>query len=153
MNAYQGPWKIVAEYNRIETNRLFNVGKLEKVEIKLEGDILIIKNIGNAPYDKKILIYIGRVDQTAQVFLEIGQTKRIRLTAPDGDYDVKVIEGNEEKILEFKGVKLTGNVVGLERVLGDSFLKKYPVVVLFLIAVGLVVIIILGLKMHRRFMK
>ena len=152
-NAWQGPWKITASYNDVSINRLFNVGELEKAEITLEEDILILRNVGNTVYDKKILIYIGRVDQTAQVFLEIGQTKRIKLTAPNGDYDVKVIEGNEENILEFKGVELTGNVVGLESVLGNSFWRKYPMVGLFLGAVGLVVIIILGLKIHKKVSK
>jgi len=32
-NAIQGPWKIVASYNTLEVNRLFNVGELAKAEI------------------------------------------------------------------------------------------------------------------------
>lgn len=149
-NAVQGPWKISANYKGIEVNRLFNVGGLEKAEIKLDGDILTIQNIGNVLYEKKILIYIGSVDQTAAVSLEIGQTKKIRLTAPDGSYNIKVIEGNEEQTLEFEGVKLTGNVVGLERVLGDSFWKKYPLVVLFLGAILLIIVVVVVLKFRRK---
>jgi len=153
-DAIQGPWKISASYNDIEVNRLFNVGELEKAEIKLEGDILIMKNIGNTPYDKRILIYIGQEDQTAQVFLEIGQTKEIRLTAPDGKYDVKVIEGNEEKTLEFKDVSLTGNVVGLERVLGDAgFWQKNSIIILFLGTLLLVIFVITGLKTYKKYSK
>ncbi len=151
-NAIQGPWKISADYNSVSVNRLFNVGALEKAEITIEGDILILKNIGNSVYEKKILIYIGEQDQTAQVSLEIGQEKRIRLTAPTGSYDIKVIEGNEEKPLEFKGVSLTGNVVGLERVLktGNNFWQKYPAVSLFLGALGLVIIVISILKIKNK---
>jgi hypothetical protein len=153
-DAIQGPWKISASYNNVEVNRLFNVGELEKAEIKLEGDILIIRNIGNTPYDKRILIYIGNNDQTAQVFLEVGQTKEIRLTAPDGKYDIKVIEGNDEKTLEFKEVSLTGNAIGLESVFGEQgFWKKYPAVSLFLVVLLLVVIVIVGLKAYKKYSK
>jgi len=151
-DAYQGPWKITANYKDISANRLFNVDDLEKAEIRLEGDVLIIKNIGNTPYDKKILIYIGQEDQTAQVYLEIGQEKRIRLTAPTGAYDIKVVEGNEENVLEFEGISLTGNVVGLERVLGnDSFWQKNKIVVLFLGTLLFVVIVVAGLKAYKRY--
>jgi len=151
-NAIQGPWKISASYNNVKSNRLFNVGALEKAEITIEGDTLILKNIGNSVYEKKILIYIGEQDQTAQVSLEVGQEKRIRLTAPTGSYDIKVIEGNEEQPLEFKGVSLTGNVVGLERVLntGKNFWQKYPAVGLFLGALLLVTIIIVIFKIKNK---
>jgi len=150
-NAIQGPWKISASYNNVEVNRLFNVGALEKAEIKLQGDVLSIKNIGNVPYDKRILIYIGKEDQTAQVLLEVGQTKEIRLTAPDGKYDIKVIEGNDEKTLEFKEVSLTGNAIGLERVLEDNgFWQKNKIVALFLGTLFLVVVVIAILKIKNK---
>lgn len=151
-NARQGPWKIIARYDGISFNRLFNVGELEKAEINLEGDVLIIRNVGNTVYDKKILIYIGNNDQTAQIYLEVGQEKRIRLTAPTGEYDIKVIEGNEENVLKFDNIPLTGNVIGLESILGEnSFWRKYPVVALFLVVIVLVVIIVLGLRVYNKY--
>jgi len=150
LNAVQGPWKIIANYNEIKINRLFNIGEAEKAEIRLEGDNLIVTNIGNTAYEKKILIYIGNEDQTADIYLEIGQTKRIRLTAPDGKYDIRVIEGNEENVLEFKGVSLTGNVIGLESVIGDGFWKKYPIVGVFLIALLLVMVVVGVLKVLNK---
>jgi len=149
-NSVQGPWKVTASYKETVINRLFNVGRLEKANISLEGDILIIKNIGNTIYNKKILIYIGQYPQTAQIYLEIGQTKRVRLTAPEGNYDVRIIEGNEESVLEFKDVPLTGNVIGLESVIGDGFWKKYPLIGVFLIALILVALSIIVLKFINR---
>lgn len=153
-DAYQGPWKIIADYKTINVNRLFNVDDLEKAEITLEGDTLILRNIGNTPYDKKILIYIGQHDQTAQVYLEIGQEKRIRLTAPDDTYDIRVVEGvdeEKENIFEFKNVPLTGNVIGLERVLGnDNFWQRYPIIVLFLGVLFLLTVVIVGLKIKNK---
>ena len=68
-NPVQGPWKISASYNNVKVNELFDVGKLEKAEIRLEGENLVVENIGNMAYDKNILVYIGGNDQTARVYL------------------------------------------------------------------------------------
>ncbi len=150
-DAVKGPWEISASYKDVNAPRtLFNVGELEKINIQLEEDNLVITNIGNSPiYDKKILIYIGNQDQTASVSLEKGQTKKIRLTAPDGNYDVRVVEGRDE-IIEFKGVSLTGNVVGLERVVGNNFWQRYPLISLFLMAIGLLAIFVIGLRFYDK---
>jgi len=150
-NAVKGPWEISANYKDVNAPRtLFNVEELEKVGIQLEGDNLIITNIGNAPiYDKKILIYIGSQDQTASISLEKGQTKKIRLTAPDGNYDIRVVEGSDN-VIEFKGVSLTGNVVGLERIVGNNFWQRYPLISLFLMAVGLLAIFVIGLRFYDK---
>jgi ribosomal protein L19 len=149
-DAIQGPWKIIASYNEIEINRLFNIGGLAKAEIVLQEDNLIVTNTGNIPYEKRILIFIGENDQTADIYLDVGQTKRIRLTAPDEEYDVRVIEGNEEQVLEFKGVSLTGNVIGLESVIGEGFWRKYPIVGVFLIALLLVIVVVGVLKFKNK---
>ena len=148
-NAIQGPWAMTAFYNDVEVTRLFTIEKLEKAEINLEEDNLVIKNIGNTVYEKEILIYIGNNDQTAKIYLEVGQIKRIKLTAPDGEYKIKVI--SDDISFEIEGVSLTGNVIGLERVLENGFWKKYPMVSLFLGAVGFLVIIITVLKLHDKF--
>ena len=151
-DAVKGPWEISAYYQDTEAPRtLFNVGELSKIDVRLEGQLLVVTNVGNSPvYDKKILIYIGAQDQTASISLEKGQTKKIRLTAPDGNYDIKVIGVDEEKVIEFKGVGLTGNVIGLEHVLGESFWQKYPLISLFLMAVGLLAIFVIGLRFYDK---
>lgn len=147
-NPYQGPWKITARYKDIEANELFNVGDVKRGDIKLEGDNLIIENTGNVAYDKKILIIIGDQDQPADILLNVGQTKRIRLTAPTGEYTVKVDDG-EKQVIE-TGVSLTGNVIGVERVIEGGFWSKYPMVALFLLSLFLVFVIVSVLKIHDR---
>ena len=149
-NAIQGPWKLSASYNGVETSELFNVGDYKQIEIKLDGDNFILRNIGNVIYDKNILISIGENDETARVFLEVGQVKKIKLTAPEGIYDVKVSDGNEVKDLVFSSVGLTGNVVGLERVMEGNFFQKFPLVNLFLIALVLAVLVIVGLRFFKK---
>ncbi len=130
-NTIAGYAKIVAEYNNIEASELFNVFELGKAEIKLEGDQLKVTNTGNAPIEKKLSITIETTPQTAIVFLEVGQTKIIKLTAPDGVYDVKIVDEKGETI-EAKALSLTGNIIGLESMTSGSFIKKYPAVILFI---------------------
>lgn len=148
-NPYQGPWKITAKNKDVEANEWFNVGDIKRADIRLEGDNLIIENTGNVPYDKKILIIIGNQDQTADIFLNIRQIKRIKLTAPAGEYTVKVDDG--EKQVTQTGVSLTGNVIGVERVIEGGFWSKYPMVALFLLSLFLVFVIVSVLKLHDRF--
>lgn len=147
-NSMEGPWRISASYNDILINRPFRVGKLEKAEIRLEGDNLIITNIGNAFYNRPVLIYIGEHYETALVPLEIGQTKRIRLTAPEGNYDIRIDDGAQE--LLFKSVSLTGNVVGLQSVAIGGFFKRFPLIGLFFAIIGLMVFVFLALEVKNK---
>jgi len=156
-DAIQGPWRITVRFGDIEVNRLFNVGELEKVEIKLEKDNLIIRNIGNVPYDKKILIYIGEQDQIADIYLEIGQEKNIKLTAPEGLYEVKVVgddvvsETGQEDDITYSGVSLTGKVVGIETALQGNFWQRYPIVAVFIIAVIALTVIVGIARVRNKF--
>ena len=59
VDAEQGPWEISASYGEVSVRELFNVGEYKKIDIKLEEDSLILKNIGNTVYDREILIKIG----------------------------------------------------------------------------------------------
>ena len=147
-NPAQGPWKISASYDGAEISELFNVGDVKRADIRLEGDNLIVENTGNVAYDKKILITIGNEDQTAQIYLDVRQTKKIRLTAPDGQYNVKIDDG--EKLVSQSDVSLTGNVVGLESVIDGGFWSRYPLVALFLLSLFLVFVIVSVLKIRNR---
>ncbi len=150
-NDARNTWGVIASHENVQRKELFKIEELEKVDIKLEDDNLILTNVGNIVYDDEIIIYIGENSQIALVHLEIGQMKKIRLTAPEGEYVVRVNSGGED--LVFDGVSLTGNVIGLERVMSGSFWSRYPLVGLFLSAVGAVVIIVFGLKMNKKFRK
>lgn len=147
-NPVQGPWKITVKYNGIEFNELFNVGDVKRADIRLEKDNMIIENTGNIPYDKKILIHINNEIQTIQVYLSVGQLKKIKLTAPNGDYTIKVDDG--EKQITQTGVSLTGNVIGMESIMEGGFWSKYPLVALFLLSLFLVFAVISILKVHNR---
>lgn len=148
-NNAKGYWAVIAKYDNIEKKELFRVLELEKADIKLEEDRLIIKNIGNVPYRKSLLISIGEHKETAIVPLEVGQIKEIKLTAPTGVYDVRVNDGSEKEDIVFSGVSLTGNVIGIRSISGGSFWSRYPMVVIFLVVVFVLAIIVSVGRMRR----
>ena len=145
-NTERGYAAMVATYRDLEQKQLFNVNELEKAEIILQEDRLTITNIGNIPYTKSIQISIGENHQTAYVPLEVGQIKEIKLTAPPGKYNIKVSDGTEENTFEIGKIALTGDVVGLEKVSQEGFLKKYPLVSLFLLALVMLITVIFILR-------
>ena len=150
---YSGTWGINANYGDVSVSEKFLIDELKKVDIRLEEDYLVVTNIGNAFYDKKILIKIGGEDQTAIVYLDVGQSKKIKLTAPQGEYTVTVNDGGKGDDLVFSNVQLTGNVVGLERVVEGGFWKQYPLVSLFLVVLLLVVVVVVTSKLYHKFSK
>jgi len=153
-NAFQGPWEISVIYNNIEKKEIFNVGELKKVDVKIEGDNLIVKNTGNIPYDNNIVIFIGENDQTARMYLDVGETKIIHLTAPSGKYKVKVsIDGMDNNDIIFNDVSLTGNVIGIERVIEGNFFERYPLLSLFLISILFLSIFIFFSKNKKKVKK
>jgi hypothetical protein len=149
LDSFKGIWELDAKYKTIEANSLFTVGESRKIDIKLENDELVISNLGNVPYDNDIIISIGENVQTARVTLDIGQTKRIKLTAPSGEYEVKVNDGSFQNDVVFNQVSLTGNVIGLESVVGTNFWNRYPVIGLFLVSIVVVAFIVASLRFRN----
>jgi len=147
-NPSQGLWKINASYNGKSITELFNVGDIKRADIRLEKDNLIIENTGNVVYDNKILITIGDIQTSETVYLAIGEARKLKLTAPAGEYTVKVDDGTGDKNLVFNGVSLTGNVIGLEKVTEGNFFQRYGIISIFL-AVLFIVSIIVGLRRMR----
>ena len=150
-NPSQGPWKITVNYKDKTASELFTVGDIKRADIRIEGNNLIIENTGNVAYDRNILITIGSEKQTAQVYLEVTQTKTIRLTAPDGNYDIRVNDGTQKQDIVFSGVGLTGNAIGLENASPENFWKKYPIISLFLVCLVLVIVVVMGLRIYHKY--
>lgn len=125
-NAYSGYWKITASYSRdneiAERNAIFNVENNEKVNFELEGDVLTIENLGNIVYEKNIQIVIGDSLGSKRIVLDTGEKTNLRLTAPDGIYNIRITDGKET--LTKSNVQLTGNVVG---VLDENAGEKSPI--------------------------
>jgi len=116
--ARDGSWQLTAQYKEPGTNELakgtaiFMIEMNEQAKFEIEGDKLIITNIGNTRYTKTIDIIIGESLGTKKLDLDIGEKTSFRLIAPDGVYNIKVaVDGKTQ--LEKSGVALTGNVIGI----------------------------------------
>ncbi len=148
-NPSQGPWKINVSYKDKSVAEFFNVGEIKRADIRLENDNLIIENTGNVVYGNNLLIAIGDGYQTEKVYLAIGGMRKLRLTAPAGEYTVKVDDGSREKNIVFSGVSLTGNAIGLENVIEGNYWKRYPEVIVFLVIV-FASVIVLTFKLRKK---
>ncbi len=111
-----GYWKIEASSDGIDTRKLFYLEEIRQILSTLLNDTLIVTNTGNTPYQGPIEISIGSAVEVRQLDLAIGETKRYRLTAPDGTYLIRINDGTEETVLG--NVALTGNAVGVDDIKG-----------------------------------
>jgi len=110
-NASSGFWNIIAKYNTQEVKSTFSIEEDEKARFSLEGDNLIVENIGNTKYEETLDIVIGDTIGKKIVSLNIGEKSKFRLIAPDGTYSIKVSDG--KTTLNKGEVKLTGEAIGI----------------------------------------
>ena len=109
--ALSGYWRIIASYNDNEATRIFSIETQETARFEIQGDKLIITNIGNTDYIRTIQILIGDTIGTKDISLAIGESISFRLIAPDGNYNVRVSDGTTSIVKD--NVVLTGGVVGV----------------------------------------
>lgn len=123
-NAMAGEGKIIARYKDSEATESFFIAENELAQFKLEGEKLIITNIGNTKYEKDIYIMIGETTGTKAPKLNIGKSISYRLIAPEGVYNIKVTDGRTT--ITQNEVKLTGTgkTVGI---LDETPSKRSPV--------------------------
>jgi hypothetical protein len=145
--ASPGYWTVEAKAKNVQEREFFNVVEIEKADIKLEGEELVIINVGNVPYSSSLQIIVGEHKEDIFVSLDVGEIKKIKLGAREsGEYTIRVSDGTKENTLEFSGVVLTGSVVGADK--QKNSLMKNPVASLFLVTLLATTLIILGLRMY-----
>jgi len=114
-----GSWLIKSNINGRTTNRTFNIKEFEKASFSLTENILTVSNIGNIDYNDPIEVFIGETSEVVDVELKLGETKRYVLSAPDGDYEIKIDEAGEKKVLGTSF--LTGRTIAVDAE-GSGFL-------------------------------
>ena len=110
--ASHGQGTIIAKYKEEELKGTFLIEAEELVRFEIDGEKLIITNIGNTQYSRTIQITIGDVTGIKNPKLKIGEKISYRLVAPEGTYNIRVSDGKTTK--NYNNVMLTGtgNVVG-----------------------------------------
>ncbi len=134
--AYNEPvsnWTILATSGDLTSGASFRIMKKEAVSIEIVNRTLTISNIGNVLYNKTALVKIGNNSLNIDVYLEVDDSQKYLLTAPDGEYSVEVI--TETGSIETSLV-LTGKSVDVKKASGAvGSLVKYPLVWIFIIII------------------
>lgn len=109
-----GEGEIIATYQDIEIIEKFTISKNKLIDIKIEGEKLILTNIGNTVYNEGIYITIGDTTGTKTPKLNIGGSISYRLVAPEGVYNIKITDENRKTLFTKGEVSLsgTGKVIG-----------------------------------------
>lgn len=107
-------WKVKASYEGKEATRSFFISESSQVEFFIEGDKLIINNLGNIPYTRDVKVTIGGEENLYTQNIPVGGRKVWVLIAPEGTYNIEITDG--VKTFTKSNVQLnsvaTGNAIG-----------------------------------------
>jgi hypothetical protein len=126
-------WKVVASSNDLTNEAEFEILEKEDISIEIINKTVIITNKGNVEYNKTLLVKIGEDSENIDVFLDVDDSQKYVLTAPDGEYNVEVIAEGKSETAE---IALTGKAVDVKKASSKAgSLIKYPVVWVFVILI------------------
>ena len=138
-NAPIGNWKISAVYEDTEEEQNFYLDKNEKIIFSIKNNILNVKNIGNVPYKKVLVIEIANENSklTKEIFVDlaIDKEQKLKLSAPEGEYNIKVMDKT------FSKISLTGNAINIEKLSSNGLIKSPFFAMLILIGIVILLIV------------
>ncbi|MFC1681993.1 hypothetical protein ACFL0X_00030 [Nanoarchaeota archaeon] len=127
-------WIVIVVSESIENQASFEIVEKKEVKVELTNKTVTLTNVGNIPYNDSVLVNIGEDSLYIDVYLEINESKKYVLSAPDGEYQVEIITDEGSKISGM--ATLTGDVINVKEASGGVFsLIKYPIVWFFMLAV------------------
>lgn len=140
-------WTVIAVSDTITTELPFEINEKEDAEIEIFNKTLFVTNKGNVPYNETLLLKIGDVSLNIDVFLEVDESSKYVLSAPDGEYEIEIIENGESEFTQT--VFLTGKVISIKEVSGVLTLMKYPLIWIFIIFILAFVAFMVGKKGYQ----
>jgi hypothetical protein len=132
------PWKVSALSKEIKNEIYFKILELKKIKSEIIDNTLIITNVGNVPYINQTTLQIGEQTKILDLALNVGESEKFNLKAPNGVYLVKLGDYSKE-------ITLTGRVVDAKKLSEKRFLFS-PLIWIF-------IIIILGFLTYTIFRK
>jgi hypothetical protein len=133
-----GSWEIKSSIDEISASRTFTVDELESISYKVINGTLVVANTGNVPYKKPVEIIIGDKSVIEEIYVDVGETRRYALSAPDGEYAIEVNDGENRELVGT--AFLTGNAIGVERE-GDFNFWRQSYLILWIMLISLAVLI------------
>jgi len=99
---------------KIEAEAELNIKSVQKLDIALVNRTIIVKNIGNVPYNNSITTNIGNESLTFDIIdLKVDGEQKYVLSAPDGEYAVEIVADGQTKFAQ--SVLLTGKQIDVKR--------------------------------------
>jgi len=107
-------WQVQVSYAGKQVSRSFTVLKNSAVDFTIEGDKLIIRNMGNVRYTRDVEVKIGDVTNVYTQNIPVGGEKIWTLVAPKGSYRIQVSDGQKTITQDdvLLNSEITGNAIG-----------------------------------------
>jgi len=112
-------WKIYATSNKLSAEETFLIKQKESVEVQIINKTILVTNNGNVFYNKTLLVKIGDTPLNINVALDLDESKKYILSAPEGEYTVKVVTDEDSEVTGT--MSLTGNAIGIKESSWSSF--------------------------------
>ena len=142
-------WRVVALSNKMTKEDSFKIIPKEDAKVEIINKTVVVTNIGNVFYNKTLLVKIGEQTTNINAELEIDETKKYLLSAPNGNYLVDILSDGESKVSE--NILLTGGVIDVKEISGLSVISRYPLAWMFLVFVSGIVIFMFFRKSTKSF--
>lgn len=135
-------WKIVAASNKIMSESFFKIKAKEKVKVEIINKTIIITNIGNVPYNNSVLVKVGIKSVPIDVFLDVDESKKFIMTAPDGGYNIEVKTSEGDLVTGM--VSLTGKQINVTEASGQliDFIRNPAVWIFIILILGLFILML-----------
>ncbi len=151
LNNTPGYWSIEIRLDDMTKRKLFYLTEVHKLQTSLINDTLIVTNVGNSPFNGPLEVTIGSFVEVEQISLDVGESKKFNLEAPEGTYSVSVANSGESQVLG--NTFLTGNAISVSD-LREGIIDtiKNPII-WWLVAIVFVLIVVLvqvKLRLQRR---
>ena len=146
-NFASGYYEVLASNGETEIIKKFFINQKAIVSFEIVEDTLIVTNIGNMPYKKGIEIELGGKPFVKLVELELGESTSFKLTGDEGEYDVKISDGNSE--LFQPGISLTGRAIDVNQI-GKGINFGGPIFWIFLFIILILILIFIFRKVLKK---
>jgi len=147
-NETPGYWKVEANSQAFTKSKLFNLDELSSASFTTTNNTLRVTNTGNVRYIKQLEIHIGEETELVKVDLGLGEFKEFKLFAPNGNYEVKVNDGQAVNTLG--SIELTGKAISVGNI-GENILSQNGYVFVWIIVI--IALLLTVFYLHKKVAK
>ena len=84
-------WTVVGVSNMLSSEAVFYILENKEVSVDFINGTVLITNVGNVLYNDSVVVKIGESNLNFDVYLDVDDSKRYELSAPNGEYEIEVI--------------------------------------------------------------